>query len=593
MPNMLRKQQSRRSDDRLVKSEIIQQYSPSELRAILGIEEPTAENMEQEHVPALEQPQAANRSNGPDISSYAMHLQQQQLHSLVQTQERLVQTQEETVRALSDLNEAIQKLQSALEKNTIQSTMPQNQFRQHLRRGLSSRRPTDTGTAVNQPHLRRAFSSRRPTDDGTGGNPYHVSTPFLSQPQRRLSVGEISDLDTSVASLEETVGDELDFDRKQVRLDGLEVYAVVSALTAGTMVDVFDLYNPGDIVDLYVQGRFLEVFLSAFFAMTGTIGIVCGLHCIFVFSLITMYGRTALGMQRDDALEIFFGTTGLQRIHGFRTFVGSLYALMIQLVIVITSKISNNPWVLLAVLGGTVCLMYYVHTDTQIIMEKAKVIFASPAPLITQQKEEDASDSTSAISQEDTGENDTLPGSREKSLRDIKIELCKGKSCMNMPATSLMSDDNDGSISELKDKTSSNHRSSSVGSASTMKSASNKKTSVRQSAMVMSATACDGLKEDPFNRWSKAIKFSLDHGEGSQNDIQAASTSAKQSIVSRALNKARPALKKTASGKKTSLAYIAENEVTENRNRRGKLRTRSSLSQPAAMQMIGSMDDSD
>lgn len=146
-------------------------------------------------------------------------------------------------------------------------------------------------------------------------------------------------------------GDDLGLDRKQVRLDGLEVYAVVSAVTAGTMVAVFDSYHPGDITELLYQGRYLEVLTSLIFLGTGTVGIVCGLHCIFVFSLITMYGRTALGMDRDDALEDFFGATGLQRYHGFQTFVGSLYSLMIQLIIVIASKVSVNPLFLLVILG--------------------------------------------------------------------------------------------------------------------------------------------------------------------------------------------------------------------------------------------------
>ena len=145
--------------------------------------------------------------------------------------------------------------------------------------------------------------------------------------------------------------DDLGLDRKQVRLDGLEVYAVVSAVTAGTMVAVFDSYHPGDITELLHQGRFLEVLTSVIFLGTGTVGIVCGLHCIFIFSLVTMYGRTALGMDRDDALEDFFGATGLQRYHGFQTFMGSLYSLMIQLIIVIASKVSTNPFFLLIVLG--------------------------------------------------------------------------------------------------------------------------------------------------------------------------------------------------------------------------------------------------
>lgn len=53
---------------------------------------------------------------------------------------------------------------------------------------------------------------------------------------------------------------------------------------------------------------------------------------------------------------------------------------MIQLVILITSKVSSNPWFLVASLGMTSKLMYYVYDDTQLIMEKAMVIFSSSTP---------------------------------------------------------------------------------------------------------------------------------------------------------------------------------------------------------------------
>ena len=111
-------------------------------------------------------------------------------------------------------------------------------------------------------------------------------------PSRRTS---LVTFDSTEALDEEEDVTDLDFDRKQVRLDGLEVYAVVSAITAGTLVDVYDEYNPGDIMDLLKEEKYLEVLMASIFMAVGIIGVVCGLHCIFVFSLVTMYGRTALG----------------------------------------------------------------------------------------------------------------------------------------------------------------------------------------------------------------------------------------------------------------------------------------------------------
>ena len=189
-------------------------------------------------------------------------------------------------------------------------------------------------------------------------------------------------------------------DRKRDRLDGLEVYAVVSAISAGTMVAVFDSYQPagGDVFDLFHHGRYLEFLMSTIFLVTGSIGIVCALHCIFIFSLVTMYGRTAIGMDRDDALDVFFAGTGVQRFHGFKTFVGSLYALMFQLIVVITSKVSDKPFVHLLAVIVTSRLMYNVYRDTQIVMDKASVIFAlSPQASSDSTKGDDASLSLGSI----------------------------------------------------------------------------------------------------------------------------------------------------------------------------------------------------
>ena len=186
-------------------------------------------------------------------------------------------------------------------------------------------------------------------------------------------------------------------ERKRDRLDGLEVYAVVSAISAGTMVAVFDSYQPsgaggGDVIDLFHHGKYLEFLMSTIFLITGSVGIVCALHCIFVFSLVTMYGRTAIGMDRDDALDIFFAGTGIQRFHGFKTFVGSLYALMFELIVVITSKVSDKPFVHLVAIAITSRLMYNVYSDTQIIMDKATVIFAPrPQSSSDSAKDDDAS----------------------------------------------------------------------------------------------------------------------------------------------------------------------------------------------------------
>ena len=328
-------------------------------------------------------------------------MQQIQMRQVQEKQlRRMEETQRRTISVLAELNDSIQDLRQVISHNKSNGFAPPPQSQ--------------------------------------SGSP--------STPQRRRGSGRLS-IDSSAYDYDVDPDDGLD--RKMVRLDGLEVYAVVSAVTAGTLVAVFDSYHPGDIVDLVSEGRYLDVFMSCVFLFTGAIGIVCGLHCIFVFSLITMYARTALGMDRDDALEEFFGTTGLQRYHGFQTFVGSLYALMCELIVVITAKISSNSVVHLVALVVATRLMYYVWVDTQTIMEKAGVIFTPPKEVEEDLEEDDENDGDYWPSGSDrrlssVGETSDLSNGEEKekdggkSMFNRRLSLKKKESTMSVPATSLM-----------------------------------------------------------------------------------------------------------------------------------------------------------
>ena len=155
--------------------------------------------------------------------------------------------------------------------------------------------------------------------------------------------------------------------------------------------------------------------------------------------------------------EVFFGGTGLQRYHGFKTFVGSLYALMCELIVVITSKISSNPAVHIVALLATAKLMHYVYIDTQSIMEKAGVIFAPPKQ--PDVEEEDVSkgseerigllDGNSSDAEEDDGGITASSHSKRSNFRnsartsDRRKGLMKRGSVMNVPATQLINSGSD------------------------------------------------------------------------------------------------------------------------------------------------------
>ena len=212
------------------------------------------------------------------------------------------------------------------------------------------------------------------------------------------------------SNIEDDHGDH-DFDRKQIRIDGLEVYAVVSALTFATIVAVFDSFPLQDPNQQFRDGKYVEALMGITFITAGVIGIVNGLHTISIFSLVTMYGRTALGMNRDIALEKFFAGTVEHRYRGFKSFLRSLYALMVELVVLVISKVPepNRPIMLLV----SCALMFTVLRDANNIVEKAGIIYQSP--LSSSEEDDDDSDlqslmDTSQISMMSTPETEKTTG---------------------------------------------------------------------------------------------------------------------------------------------------------------------------------------
>lgn len=184
------------------------------------------------------------------------------------------------------------------------------------------------------------------------------------------------DADAEVSAM----GGSQDLDRATVRLDGIEVYAIVSALTCATSISCFDNFDPTPIFIIMKERAVFTLLSELLYYVTGAIGMLTGLHATLIFSLVTMYGRTALGIDRDDAFNAFFEGTGAARFNGFVSFKISLYCFMTQLVFLIARKFvfaPLRPFVLLAAGYYSYSGMY---TDSESVLKAAGVIYSSPPP---------------------------------------------------------------------------------------------------------------------------------------------------------------------------------------------------------------------
>lgn len=173
--------------------------------------------------------------------------------------------------------------------------------------------------------------------------------------------------------------DHLSVERATVRLDGLEVYAVVSALTMATSIQCFDSHGGLRGWDaLLDDGNYLQMATDLLFLCCSALGLVAGMHATLVFSLMTMYGRTAVGIGTDAQFVDFFGATGGVRYRGFQTFRASLYSFLLQVLLMVVDK--SPPSLRIVGLSLLSYAVYSVYSDTQGIIEVAsRILFSKPA----------------------------------------------------------------------------------------------------------------------------------------------------------------------------------------------------------------------
>lgn len=180
-----------------------------------------------------------------------------------------------------------------------------------------------------------------------------------------------------------------ELDRACVRLDGIEVYAIVSALTCATAISCFDNYDPTPVSILLKERAIFTLLAELLYWGSGGLGMMTGLHATLIFSLVTMYGRTALGIDRDDAFNDFFANTGAPRFNGYRSFKISLYCFMIQLSSLIARKFFFEPLRPLVLLLTGIASYTTMFVDSQEVLSAAGVIYSNPVSQPEPQPEEE------------------------------------------------------------------------------------------------------------------------------------------------------------------------------------------------------------
>jgi hypothetical protein len=212
--------------------------------------------------------------------------------------------------------------------------------------------------------------------------------------------------------LEETLGDLEPLERQELRLGGFEPYILVSVLTAQASFDLItgidikwdDFFKASSLLDLASQTNWA----SAITLFTAAGCTITGLYATVVFSLTILYGKTALGMDRDDEYYGFMDGTGLQRFRAFQAFTWTLFLFGVSVLLEVTERCP--PAARLPFAAAAAGAMYFGKSEYDAIMKAAAPIFApkqkpaaAAAALVPKKKKGEEEESGAAKEEEDEG----------------------------------------------------------------------------------------------------------------------------------------------------------------------------------------------
>ena len=120
-------------------------------------------------------------------------------------------------------------------------------------------------------------------------------------------------------------------ERHMLRMEGLDPYVLVSVLTSTAS------YNTICGIDLFPNGYF--DITSTILLASSTASAVCGIYSTTVFSMSVLYGKTALGLDKEDLYYKFMESTRENRIRGYKAFSASLLLFLVNIFLIAIDKL--------------------------------------------------------------------------------------------------------------------------------------------------------------------------------------------------------------------------------------------------------------
>jgi hypothetical protein len=142
---------------------------------------------------------------------------------------------------------------------------------------------------------------------------------------------------------------ERDFFRQSTRLASMDNYVLVSTLTASMSFGALLGFTPSAASKALVHIQSPSVWLlykSVTLAIQVISGLstMCGLYATIIFSLTILYGKSALGAERDIEYDVFLRKTTRARQNGFRAFTLSLGLFCLDALLLLVERVFFRFW---------------------------------------------------------------------------------------------------------------------------------------------------------------------------------------------------------------------------------------------------------
>ena len=101
---------------------------------------------------------------------------------------------------------------------------------------------------------------------------------------------------------------------------------------------------------------------------------ICGLYAAIIFSLTILYGKSALGAERDIEYDQFIRSTARARVHGFRCFTLSLGLFALEAMLVLMERTFFRVCAV-PVLGLSSFILLKLYKDWKLLFDNAEIIY--------------------------------------------------------------------------------------------------------------------------------------------------------------------------------------------------------------------------